>query len=229
MLGAEVIKTMAQVRTHQKRGPRAIFSSLSKNSLFPYVPIEDTSTEIAAVSETFELPLLPFPPLEEARRIVEFRRDNLEKARRDGVPDHLLTIYHRFYDWAKKMFSYVERGVTETTLPANFQAIRINDIGIAAVAGEALVELGIAVKSASPFAKTIFLGYSNGCVSYLPTAECYPAGGWSPWETYSIPDMLFQTYQAPMALSPTSGQFIVDRSLGLLNLLAAKTPALSRG
>lgn len=225
ILGAEAIKTAAQIRTHQKRGPRALFSSLSKNSLFPYVAVEDTAVELAAVSATIDLPLMPFPQPEEAARVLEFRRQALEKAIRDGLPPHLLTVYHRFHDWAVKMHSYVERGVREATLPVNFQAIRINDLGIAAVSGETVTELGLRTKAASPFAKTMFLGYSNGCASYMPTAECYPAGGWSPWETYSIPDMIFQTYQVPMALSPESGRLIVEHSTALLRRVAGAEAA----
>jgi hypothetical protein len=220
ILAAEVVKTAMGIRTHQKRGPRAFFSSLSKNSLFPYVAIEDRNTELAAVSETVELPLMPFPDRDEARRILEFRREKLDGARKSGTPEHLLAIYHRFHDWAIKMYSYVERGEKQATLPVNFQAIRINDLGIAAVSGETVAELGLGTKAASPFKNTIFLGYSNGCASYMPSAECYPAEGWSPWETYSIPDMLFQTYQVPMALVPESGRMIIDRSVELLTRVA---------
>ncbi|MBM3774688.1 MAG: hypothetical protein FJW37_05930 [Acidobacteria bacterium] len=232
MLGAEVVKTMAQVRTHQKRGPRGLFSSLSKNSLFPYVAVEDQPTEIAAVSKTFELPLLPFPSREDARQILAQRRQNLEKAQKDGAPGGLLTVLHRFHDWAKKMNAQVEAGVKQMSAPANFQAIRIGDCAIAAVSGETLVELGLAVKKDSPFSRTIFLGYSNGCVSYMPPAHAYPEGGWSPWETYSIPDMLFQTYQLPMPLEPGCGQRIADHSLGLLRSLVdegAKSQAGASG
>jgi len=100
------------------------------------------------------------------------------------------------------------------------QVMRIGDVGLAAVAGETLVELGLGVKKSSPFEKTIFLGYSNGCVSYIPMENAYPPAGWSPWETYSIPDMLFQTYQLPMALSPKCGEMIVSRCVELLNGLA---------
>jgi neutral ceramidase len=220
ILGAEVVKTAMGIRTHQKRGPRTFFSSLSKNSLYPYVAIEDRTAELASVSEIFELPLMPFPEEDEARRILEFRRDQLVQAQKKGTPGNLLAIYHRFHDWALIMYSYAERGQKQATLPVNFQAIRINDLGIAAVSGETVVELGLATKAVSPFKNTIFLGYSNGCASYMPTAECYPEGGWSPWETYSVPDMLFQTYQVPMALSPDSGQMIIDRSVELLNRLS---------
>ena len=85
-LGAEVLKTMMQIRTHQKRGPRALFSSLSKNSLFPYVPVEDSAFELVAVSEVMDLPLMPLPSLEDAHRIVEIRKGALDKAAKDGVP-----------------------------------------------------------------------------------------------------------------------------------------------
>jgi hypothetical protein len=219
-LGAEAVKVMMGIRTHQKRGPRGLFPSLSRNVLFPYVPVEDSPAEIACVSQVVELPLLPFPSLEDARQILEIRRQNLDKAQKDGLPLHSLVPYRRFYDWAKIMFRHVESGDKQISIPANFQAIRVNDIALASVSGEALVELGLAVKKKSPFDKTFFLGYSNGCVSYMPTAECYPEGGWSPYETYSIPDMLFQSYQVPMALAPVCGQLIVDQSVRLLEQVA---------
>ena len=150
-LGAEVLKTMMQIRTHQKRGPRALFSSLSKNSLFPYVPVEDSAFELVAVSEVMDLPLMPLPSLEDAHRIVEIRKGALDKAAKDGVPENLLTIYRRFHDWAKLLVRTVESGVKNPTVPLNMQAIRIDDVGLVAVAGETLVELGLGVKKASPF------------------------------------------------------------------------------
>ena len=219
-LGAEALKTMMQIRTHEKRGPRALFSSLSKNTLFPYVPVEDADVELAAHSEVLQLPLMPLPSLDEANRILQARTASLEKARKDGLPENMLVVYHRFEDWAKILLGTVESRVKEPTAALNLQVIRINDLGIAAVAGETLCELGLGVKKASPFDKTMFLGYSNGCISYIPPEDAYPAEGWSPWETYSIPDMLFQTYQLPMALSPKCGGMIVSRCVELLNGLA---------
>jgi hypothetical protein len=212
---------MMQIRTHQKRGPRALFSSLSKNSIYPFVPVEDGPVAISAVSEVMQLPLVALPSLEDARKIVAARKDSLEKAASDGVPENMLVIYRRFYDWSTILLRTVESGVKNPTVPLNLQAIRINNLGLVAVAGETLVELGLGVKKASPFEKTMFLGYSNGCIGYIPPEDAYPPGGWSPWETYSIPDMLFQSYQVPMALSPKCAQMIVDRSIELLNGLAS--------
>jgi hypothetical protein len=114
----------------------------------------------------------------------------------------------------------VESGVRNASVPLNIQALRINDVAFATAAGETFVELGLGVKNASPFPNTLFLGYSNGCIGYIPPADAYPPDGWSPWETYSIPDMIVQSYQLPMALSPECGQMVIDRSVALLNRLA---------
>src|SRR5262249_39640256 len=154
----------------------------SKNSLFPYIPVEDTGTDLAAVSETVTLPMMPFPSLADCRRILDQRLLALEQAERDGFPPHRLAFYHRFHDWAKVLNRRVEWGERQAAMPINFQAVRINDIAVAAVSGETLVELGLGVKKASPYEKTIFLGYSNGCIGYIPPAECYPEDGWSPFE-----------------------------------------------
>ena len=105
-------------------------------------------------------------------------------------------------------------------IPFEINALRIGDIAMVAVPCEPLVELGLAVKKASPFSRTLFLGYTNGCIGYLSPADAYPPEGWSPWETYAIPDMLFQSYQLPMALQPQCGQMVVNQASELLRSLA---------
>ena len=226
-LGAEVLKTMMRIRTHQKRGPRALFASLSRNFTYPYVPIEEVDCEISVVGDVVHLPMMSLPSLDDARQILEIRTQNLERAQTEGLPEYRLASLHRFRDWAAVLRRTVESGVRTASVPLNIQAIRINDIAFATAAGETLVELGLGVKNASPFPHTVFLGYSNGCIGYIPPADAYPPDGWSPWETYSIPDMIFQSYQLPMALSPECGQMVIDRSVALLNRLAgrANSPA----
>jgi neutral ceramidase len=226
ILGAEVVKTMMQIRTHERRGPRVFLSSLAKVSLYPYIPIKPGEADrVQVLTESIDLPLLPLPSLEEARRILVDRTQKWDKAKVENASPGVLTVLRRFYDWAQLLHRTVESGRKEATIPLELQAIRINDLAIVAVPGETLVELGLAVKKAALFAKTVFLGYSNGCIGYISPADAYPQGGWSPWETYAIPDMLFQSYQLPMALSPECGQMVVDRAVELSRRLvtAAKS------
>jgi hypothetical protein len=78
----------------------------------------------------------------------------------------------------------------------------------------------VQIKRRSPFPDTLVVGYSNGCLSYIPTRDAYPPGGWSIAERYYVPDMLFQAYRLPTALAPECGEIIVERSLELLGKLA---------
>jgi hypothetical protein len=91
------------------------------------------------------------------------------------------------------------------------------------VAGETLAELGLDVRRRSPLPDTIFLGYSNGCIGYLPPAECYPEGGWSAKEVYKVPDMLCQSYMLPMHVAPEAASLITDACVRLLDRSARLT------
>jgi neutral ceramidase len=219
-LGAEVVRVLSEIRTSSVRGERIIFASLTKNSMYPYVPVSDSPIQISAAGEASQLPLLPLPSLEDARGIQSFCSERLEKAIQSGLPPHQLAFHYRFRDWSNCLLRAVESGKKQTSVSVNLQAIRLGDVAVASAAGETLSELGLRVKTASPFADTRFLGYSNGCVGYIPNAECYPAEGWSPWETYLVPDMLCQAYMLPMHFAPTAAQHLVDRSVSLLKDLA---------
>ena len=161
-LGAEVVRVMSEIRTSSVRGQRVIFASLTKNSMYPYVPVPDSPIQISAVGEAAHLPLLPFPSLEDARGIQSFCSDRLEKAIQSSLPPHQLAFHYRFRDWSNCLLRAVESGKKQTSISVNLQAIRLGDVAVASAAGETLSELGLRVKAASPFADTRFLGYSNG-------------------------------------------------------------------
>ena len=59
-------------------------------------------------------------------------------------------------------------------------ALRIGDGAIVTGPGEIFAEIGLAVRERSPADVTLYAGYTNGCVSYLPTAAALPVGGYEP-------------------------------------------------
>ena len=61
------------------------------------------------------------------------------------------------------------------------QAIRIGDLGIAALPFETFVETGLAIKSASPLQQTFVISLANGAEGYLPTPEHHALGGYETW------------------------------------------------
>ena len=44
--------------------------------------------------------------------------------------------------------------------------------------GEPFAEIGLAIKTESPFPGTWFGGYTGGWAGYIPTADAYPDGGY---------------------------------------------------
>ena len=101
-------------------------------------------------------------------------------------------------------------------LDVTVQGMRINDIVLLGLSVEAFFETGLTLKHHSPFGHTEVLGYTNGCVAYLPRAEDYPAGGWDVHELYSLPDMFFQSYSLPVALREDSEQRVVERAQAIM-------------
>ena len=56
------------------------------------------------------------------------------------------------------------------------QAIRIGDVGLVGVPGELFVEIGLAIKAASPAPLTAIVGYANDWQGYFPTPGAYEEG-----------------------------------------------------
>jgi hypothetical protein len=81
----------------------------------------------------------------------------------------------------------------ETTLIADYpatvrlklQAIRIGDLGIAAIPCEVFVEIGLAIKKRSPLKPTFTIELANGYNGYLPTPEHHALGGYETWRARS--------------------------------------------
>lgn len=97
------------------------------------------------------------------------------------------------------------------TLPVDVTAITLgSDVAIVFLPGEVFVELGLAIKQASPFRTTLILELSN-CVEtiYIPTRAAY-AGG-----SYEVTNS---------SLQPGSGEMLVEAALKLLRECAAENP-----
>ena len=221
MLAGEALKVAAGLRSHLKRGERTWLGSLLGKgmTLTPWVPVDgETCTFLGAVSETIGLDLIEFPSLAEAEAMRAERRKELEEARASGQ-ERTVQVATRFAAWADRLVEAVRAGRPRTWDFA-IQVIRINDIVLVGLSAETFAGTGLTIKARSPFKHTQVLGYTNGCVCYLPRAEDYPPGGWSVRARYKIPDMVFQSYLLPTGLHPDSERRVVDRTLHLINQLA---------
>jgi neutral ceramidase len=89
-------------------------------------------------------------------------------------------------------------------VPVIIQALRIGDLGIAAIPCEVFAETGLAIKRDSPFKPTFTIELANGCSGYLPTPEQHKLGGYETWRARSS---FLETEAAPKICSTLAGLF----------------------
>lgn len=216
ILGGEVVKVAGGIYTHTVSGPRVFFGMLSKAAMYPRVPIPGEPDQRLRVREVeIELPLYPFPSLDEARALERRYHDELEGHIRQGTRGALLNVGYVFHRWSKNLLAAVESG-RKASVTGRIQVLAIGGLAIASFPGETFAEAGMEVKRRSPFPSTAFLGYSNGAVSYVPPRSAYPPEGWSITGRYGIPDMHFKDYGLPTALLPGGSEAMVDATVALL-------------
>ncbi len=122
-----------------------------------------------------------------------------------------------FADWLLDRFYPVppmvrrsEEGVWQ--VPLAVQTLRLGDVAISAQGAEVFGGIGLAVKAASPAKLTLFAGYANGMIGYLPTAEEHARGG------YEV-DLAPYLYRLPGRLHPGSAERATSVSVGQLAAL----------
>ena len=81
--------------------------------------------------------------------------------------------------WPDELGTYVRTEVRPLVrLPIRF--VRINDTAIWSAPVEMFSEIAMHVREQSPFAHTMYFGYTNGWLGYLPTANAFDEGGYEP-------------------------------------------------
>ena len=110
---------------------------------------------------------------------------------------------------AHRTFPYLTPPLVDGKVECAVQSLRIGDLAFVGVAGEAFVEIGLAVKERSPFSHTIFLGYTNGCLGYIPIAAAYPNGGYEVHRAHAV-------YRLPHTIAPDGAGRIISAGQKLL-------------
>ncbi|MBL8238483.1 MAG: hypothetical protein JNM66_13750 [Bryobacterales bacterium] len=78
---------------------------------------------------------------------------------------------------------YMAKYPPTTKVPV--QALKLGDLSIATFPGETFVELGQAIKKASPGKTTVTVSIANDACGYIPTQEAFDLGGYETWRAKS--------------------------------------------
>lgn len=124
------------------------------------------------------------------------------------VSPAFMEITGKEYNISKEMAESLASQVTVPSIPIS--AIRVGDLVLAAVPGEAICELGLELKQRAKAAGAEYAavaGLAGRDVSYILSEEQYNRGG----------------YEASMSFyGPKLGELIVDRLTGLMNKVGGK-------
>jgi hypothetical protein len=160
---------------------------------------------LGVASQDVGLPLLG-PVGRDGERVPPFA-ELLSQVVGLSQPEALALLDYRF-PWQ----AHVEdrRGVWYTV--AELQALSLNDVVLIGVAAEPFVEIGLQVKARSSAALTLFGGYANGSVGYLPVPLAYNQGG------YEV-DTSYLYYRLPAPLAPACAELVIGGALALIDTL----------
>ncbi len=201
LLGLEAAKLALGIDT-LPREPRftGVQESGAAIALFDDVPVEPAPPALAVQSRYLSLPLKTLPEPEIAEAEAAALRQQVARLRREGTEAEIraaTAMATQAGMRADRARLYHGRSHIEWQL----QGIRIGPIALISIPGEPFIEIGQQIAARSPFAHTLFSGYSNGGFSYLPVREAYAAGG-------------YEVETSPFA--PGAAEVVVEESLRML-------------
>ena len=133
-----------------------------------------------------DAPLAGLPPADEARALLTKREAELDRQLAEGKLSQVRHDYDLAVLWARDVLREHEKGELRETRPLELQALRLGDALLITTPGETFVEIGLAVKAASPLPHTFVLGYTNGNIGYIQTAKAFDEGGYEVDSAYKF-------------------------------------------
>lgn len=168
-------------------------------------PIEDAKIKVAW--REVELPFMPLPPEEELEQEISFRRGELEKAQAEGASAINVQVPRAMLGWAEDSLKMANAGGGPKSVKIGLQAVSLGGLTLATLPGEAFCEYGLAFRKMAK-GEVMPVGYANGNIGYIPTAEAYNEGG------YEVRDAI--RYYAVKMIAPESEGIIMDAMKELL-------------
>jgi hypothetical protein len=128
--------------------------------------MEQKQPSLAVRQKMIEVPAQQFSPAEVAKA----------KERMPKIGTRDLTFLEQVE--TNKIVDVIER-YASGKVPLEVVAIRLSpEVAIVTLPGEVFVELGLAIKQASPFKTTLVIELSNDCPAYIPTKKAFAEGSY---------------------------------------------------
>jgi len=165
---------------------------------------------LGSVFKASGIPLQDPPPVAEAAEHFEQAKQALQRAEQEGDPTQV-RIRTTLANWTEKILELSQAGETGRVFRYDLQAFKVGDWAIVGLPGEVFCEYQLNIDAASPFHRTMVLGVTNGCPSYIPIASEFEHGG------YEVVDSM--RYYGETQLDPATEQVILSQTADLLKQL----------
>ena len=203
-IAGAAIQTFYGIETRPHREVREEGKSISAVALY-HKEFEDGPTHqiLRSAERKGTVPLQPLPPLSEAENQVASSEQKLRDLRDEGASSVLTAPQEIEVYWAHTVLDRIRSGKTECSIDYDLIGHRIDDFVLLGTQGEPFVEIGLGAKQRSKAAHTMFAGYVNGALGYVPTAQTVRQGGMSV-------SSAVRTYNLPASPAENAASSLVD-------------------
>ena len=181
ILGHEVAKVALGLRTVRTREQLVeVAKSSAPLGIYADTPLPDAEVPVAVGTRRVELPIRDYGPIADLEARYGTLLAAVDRLRASAVDKPGLVSAIGEMKRARMRLDSARRNKGKRSVEAELHGIRIGDVAFVAFPGEPFCEIGLEVKSRSPFAHTIVGGYTNGYIGYVPTDKAFAEGGYEP-------------------------------------------------
>jgi neutral ceramidase len=139
---------------------------------------EPANGGLAVARSQLQLPPLLPASIAEGRETIAVLEVERERLSAEGDAGALWWTETRL-ERARKGLAALQGGTPVPPVEAELMAMRLSDsVGMITAPGEIFTEIGQSIVASSPFQHTLFAGYTNGTIGYVPTRTAYTEGGY---------------------------------------------------
>ncbi|HHZ63028.1 MAG TPA: hypothetical protein EYN53_10350 [Dehalococcoidia bacterium] len=182
MLGAEASRVRLNIDPLEREEHLdQILASGADLGIYTDVPTNESDDTVAVSNVSVELPSRDVLSLEAAQKAFDEREEQLETVRASGAAKEEVRRAVSDVKRANIQLNVARLSDTYTRdghIEVNVQSMRIGESVLVSIPVEPFAELADEIKKRSKTVNTIFSGFSNGHINYLPTDIAHEQGGY---------------------------------------------------
>ncbi len=189
------------------------FGSVTPISLYrKHIAAHQPDQVLAVARRLVDLPMLAAPSLDELNVELRQREQEYADAVAAGASRATTNPLQYHLNWIRSMLSRGDGLADWRTSTGEVWGMRVGETAIIGTPGEVFSEIGLEVRTRSPFETTLFAGYSQGILGYVSTAQEHPFGGYEP-------AVAQRGYDHPAPFAPEAAAVLVQACMDVLNEL----------